>query len=463
MDSFIDNPVIAGLGIQLGLGGVFDSMRSGGSPDPTSGEGNPAPTDQRGTGNPAPVPAASAPQAATTIRPGHSTPNVPEFRNRPYIPRPETGGQLRSGGVSPGGGVQNTPGVMDPATLQSPQVKALLGQYGVQAPTTPPDPNLFIHNPQAFQNHPVMAGLLERGLDSLANARPGQNFFQSFTNSLQGNREAEAQRAAQVNAQTMAPISQAEAIQQLQSKLDAHNTATDNAAYHQGMLNYYNKMADDKQDRYLNVPPRYSKETGQFQSLLPDSKSPTGVSWQIDDSLGRDEEAYQRHQYVTKGIQDIADKKYGGDISKVQPTEALGVVTDLESKLSLAKGAASIHNTDTRNATSTTNTQIRASSKSGGSGKLNDIQKTQLKELDSDDKNADSELGKAQNMSSPIVDENGNLAVSQKARAAYIGRLQQRKQQNDQKRQSLLSGGSSRTAPQHAPAFSPSNPFVHSK
>src|ERR1700744_539716 len=136
--AFIDNPIISALGSSLGLSPLFAAA---GSPTDSSGE------------TPAPAP---------TVKPGVTKQNIPPYRNRPYIPRNESGS---AGGVLPGGQIPSAaPGVMDYDTLQSPEVQKLLGQYGVHPTDTPPDPNLFVHNPEAFVKHPVLAGLLEHGL-----------------------------------------------------------------------------------------------------------------------------------------------------------------------------------------------------------------------------------------------------------------------------------------------------------
>src|SRR5882762_2515768 len=133
MAIFSNNPLIATLGSAVGLGDTFADASS-----------------SEAAANPTVAPAA--------VKTGASHPNIPEYKNRPYIPQNES-----RGGVRPGAnGLPPEVGMMDPATLQNPQVKALLGQYGVDADAVHPNPNVFLTNPAAYNKHPIIANAIER-------------------------------------------------------------------------------------------------------------------------------------------------------------------------------------------------------------------------------------------------------------------------------------------------------------
>lgn len=423
--AFIDNPTIAALGNSLGLSGVFDAARGATSqPDPASSY---------------PVPPA---------KPGISKPNIPPYKERPYIPHNEGPMQHVGGGVTPGMNPV-TPGVMDPATLQDPNVQAMLGQYGVHPSTQPPDPNLFVHNPAAFQQHPVLAGLLEHGLEGLAYAHPGQNFFQSLVGGVQGMQEANAARAGQANAQLMAPFQQAQAIQQLQHGQDEHDTSVDNIAYHQGMMQSAAQNAQTKQERAAAIAPRKNTD-GTSSSWNPNSNH-----WEVDPSLGVDQEMASKNNYYVSSAHQIANDKYGGDLTKLTAADHLNMITGYEKALSLSRGASNQLVEGQKAATTIKAAGIRAS----GGGKMSDETKAQISDLKDQEKDLDSESMRVQTSANPITDrDTGQLLVSSKARSAYIQRLQGRKAALQQRRAQLTGAPASVDTP--APKFSPSNPFA---
>lgn len=432
--AFIDNPVIAALGNQLGLGGVFAAASGATDPTLATGEGPPTP-----------------------IRPGTSKPNIPPYKERPYIPKAE-GTLPRSGGVSPGGMNPITPGAMDPATLQDPNVQAMLGQYGVHPTTAPPDPNLFIHNPQAFQNHPVIAGLLEHGLEGLAYAHPGQNFLQSLIGGVQGMQEAGAARGQQVNAQTMAPILQAQQIASLQHMGDQHNESTAVQNYHDIMgqaavQNAQNnaKNAQTRSERAAMIAPR--KNTDGTSSVWSGDANEGQGGWVVDPTLGVDGELHAKNQYYTGAAHDVAVKKYNGDVSKLNGSDWLGIDANYQRTMSLSKGASNqlVHTQD--NATRTTDAQIRAGASGGGDGKVSPVAKSQISEIDKDTANVNSTLKSISKLGA-YTDENGKMVINGGDKAgggafsAYVGRLNARKQANATKRAAILAGHPAATATQ---------------
>lgn len=420
--AFIDNPIISALGNELGLGGVF-AAASGQPPDNTA-----------------------SPEGSYPVKPGMSKPNIPPYRNRPYIPRPETQG--RTGGVSPGGAPEVAPGTMDPSTLQDPNVRAMLGQYGVTPSTTPPDPNLFLHNPQAFANHPVLSGLLERGLEGLAYSHPGGNFLQSLVGGVQGMGQANAARAEQVNAQTMAPVQQAQQIAGLQKLGDEHQTAQAEIQYHQAMAKAATQNSETRRDHAAAIPPRKNTD-GTSSTWNPDTDK-----WEVDSSLGVDQEMAHKNAYYVGAAHDLAAKKYNGDLTQLTGQDHANIIANFEKQQSLAKGASSQLVEGQRAATTLKAAGIRA----GGEGKISPKDKLQYQDLNSQDAELGRRLNEATNAKSLLTDESGNLVVpGSKAHKAYLGRLQARRANVQAAKQAITGGGSIPAAP----TLSPNNPFAH--
>lgn len=371
--AFIDNPTISTLGTALGLGPLFEA--AGGTTPPEAAQ--------------APV------EMAQNIEPpalrAKSAQNIPEYKSRPYLPHIMPAPSSR-GGVGPGVRVGGTnpiePGNMDPATLQSPQVQQLLQTYGVQAPTTPPDPNLFIHNPEAFQKHPVAAGLLERGMEGLAYAHPGNNFLESLIGGARGMQEAGAARASQANAQTMAPINQAAAIQSLlgvqeKQRLEQQK-ANDDQAYHTGLIAHYHATDATREERIASVPPRFDK-TGRpyYYSEDPSTHVP---SWKPDENFKEDPKTAVARAIYDRHSKDL-QTKYPSDDPKEPyknvPADVLEkTFNEMTSQESIAAKAAEIHNTDTRAAATVTAAGMRASaSNTSGNGKLSQQNRARIAQL----------------------------------------------------------------------------------
>jgi hypothetical protein len=399
-DSFIDNPVISGLGEQLGLGDMFQSMRQ---------------------------------NAMIADKTPKSAPNVPEYRNRPYLPR------MDNGGVKPGpmGTNPTTPGTMDPGTLQSPQVQQMLGMYGVQAPDTPPDPNLFVHNPSA---HPVLGGLLERGLEGLAYAHPGQNFLQSLIGGVRGMQEANAARSAQVNAQVMAPLQQAQAVQQLQHGIDEHNTASSMIDYHRAMLNESQARLQEQHDaalhRILATPPRQNPDGTQDILTLGPGNLPT---WVNDPTHGNSEVAQKNQFFVNR--HNALLKQYGSDAA-IPPSELAKTEGDWQKMESYSKGANQVVIQNMRDATSEHNhdTPRAGTSGSGGqSGKVSQVDRLTLSDLDKQINQAvkrHDSVSKATNLVQ--TDDGQMLTPGSKKAQAYMATQAQQVAQLQAKKQAIL-------------------------
>jgi hypothetical protein len=105
-------------------------------------------------------------------------------------------------------------GGVAPISASTP-VADFLAQHGVTAPDNL-DSNLFIHDPQAFANHPLVSGLLERGLEGAAFIRPGSTPSEAINNIAQGMLQIQQARNAHAQAQAMQPFQQVAALQALQ-------------------------------------------------------------------------------------------------------------------------------------------------------------------------------------------------------------------------------------------------------
>lgn len=348
--AFIDNPIIASLGSSLGLQPLFEAAGGGGSPQPD--------------------PQQSAP------RPAASKPNVPEYKNRPYIPRNEGG----TGGVRPGvvGANPAMPGPMSQDTLQSPQVQALLGQYGVHPSTAAPDPNLFIHNPEAYQRHPLAAGLLEHGLRGLAYAHPGNNWLDSLIGGVRGIQESNATSAQQVNNQLMAPIQQAQAVQSLQHGADEHDNVTSEIQNRKDILAHLRQTEETKQERIMAHQPYTNPKTGQTFSLGEDEDG--NPRWTGDPKFEADPEIAFQHQRFKNAAAPLIEKY--GSLDKVPSDELEAAYTKLISNQSLAKGAAGIKEKQIGANATVTAAGIRGSGRGAGGIKFTPVDADAVKTIE---------------------------------------------------------------------------------
>lgn len=407
--AFIDNPTIAALGGALGLSPLFAAA----SGAPAEGSG---------------------PMSGDSPRPGVTKPNIPVYKERPYIPRNQSG---PSGGVAPGGTNPTTPGTMDPATLQSPQVAPMLAQYGVTPPTTPPDPNLFIHNPEAFNRHPIIAGLAERGLEGLAFSHPGENWLQSLVGGVRGMGEANAARSAQVNAQVEAPLQQAQQIAALQHMGDQHRAAQDEIDYHHGLLAHYTASDLTKDQRISAHPPVFDKD-GQPWTYGEDENGKP--SWTPDSSWQPKPDVAMTRQIYENATAPLL-KKYGS-LENVPPEELQQAAQDALGAISKGKGAASMSNAATRAKATTTAASIRANTKGspGTPGSLTPQQRAQVAEYNRQETSDQKIVSGIEAGSSPTVkDENGKIVYTgSPAAQAYKQRVQARIEQRRQVKARIL-------------------------
>lgn len=352
------------------------------------------------------------------------------------------------GGVRPGV-LPLTPGTMDPATLQRSSVKDLLEAYGVSAPHEMPDPNLFVHNPEAFAKHPIIANILERGMGSIANGHPGYNFLSSLQGQLKGNEEYEQQRAAQENAQTMAPLQQATAIQQLQHGQDVHNAATDELDYHKGLLAHYAATDLTKQQRIAATPPRFNPKTGQPSYYKGEDDNGEPI-WEKDKDWEEDPRVTVTKAFYKNKLTQL-EGKYGS-LENVPTDELANIEQEFQTHVSLGKGAASIQNTNTRAA-------AKAAGGNGANGdpnKLSPRDKAINSQLSKEISNLDSTIRKVSTTDQvPSPDGKGIIIGGSSKHKAYIEDLNRQKQAVVDKQNKLLGVGNQTSAPQ----YSAGNPF----
>jgi hypothetical protein len=431
---FIDNPIISALGAQLGLGGVFAAAGS-----PPDGYGDP------GIGG-------AAPGASTPMKPGASKPNIPEYRNRPYIPRNENPGGQR--GVGPGSGLPSVaPGVMDQATFESPEVQKLLGQYGVHPTDTPPDSNLFVHNPEAFVKHPVLSGLLEHGLRGLAYSHPGMNFLQSLVGGVRGIQESDTASAQQQNNQLTAPFQQAGMVAQLQKDADAHTSAQSLSNYHEAMAKVAGTNAQTRAERLSAIPPR-KNALGQQLVAEEDPDNPGKLKWTVDPSLGEDPEAVNKAAYFNKAEEALTTLHHG-DASQITPEERQHVETQWLTGVSNAKSSGA------RSVKAIPSTSIHIGSGGTGSStpKLTPQQTYQLRELDRQEAQINKQIASSQK-GGVQYNEKGDLLVPGSAKhKAYLSELQTKLETVRAGRQAITGGGTPQAQP--STPQTNSNPFRH--
>jgi len=175
--SFLANPLVASLAGAVGLGDIVPGGAA------TSAGMNPSPT------------------------PKASAPNQPEYRQaRFYDPR-----SPQSGGMGRGSSMPTEPGAMSPDVQNNPTVMDLLNHFGVH-PQQQVDPHLFIHNAQAWANHPVMSGVAEGLLSGLANTKGSDTVWEGLSNAT-----TRDQQIQHVNAQLQMPFQQAMTVASLQN------------------------------------------------------------------------------------------------------------------------------------------------------------------------------------------------------------------------------------------------------
>ena len=290
-DTFTDNALVQSIGNHLGLGGLL-------------GTGD-AVTEAQGGGS-STASAAPPPPPNTTLKPGRSNVQTPrEFRQ--HAPDKVTGAGR---GLSPGGNQSpiglNLPGVMSPDVLMHPAVQQLLSHYGVTPESVMQtaqhaSPNLFITNEAAYQKHPVLAGLLERGLEGAAFTKGGSTPGETISNIAQGMLTSQAARADKYNNQLMMPFAQAEQVAQLQGinkhqEYEDAETARANAQaemysqmpeYRKGLIDVATQREQDKQDARAGMNHLRLQLDSRFSAMTPEHSAAFQQAIQEAGGLGK--------------------------------------------------------------------------------------------------------------------------------------------------------------------------------
>lgn len=230
-DRFTDNPIIGSIGNALGLQFITGGPSGAGAAGPS---------------------ATPPPPNISPVKPEIPASRVSSTREsmavRERYPQPRAAATTRGLQLGPNAGM-NLPGVMSPDVLMHPAVQQLLGQYGL-TPESLHDtvanasPNMFITNQSAYDKHPVLAGMLERGLEGAAFTHGSNTIGEGISNVAQGVLNAQAARADKYNNQLMMPFAQAKEVQDLQAGSMKNKLEEAQARYDQAHADYWDTMGD---------------------------------------------------------------------------------------------------------------------------------------------------------------------------------------------------------------------------
>ena len=228
---------------------------------------------------------------------------------RQHYPTPKAtaGGRGLGPGGQPG---MNMPGVMSPDVLMHPEVQQLLGQYGIspeqlQSTVQGASPDMFITNPAAHVNHPVLSEMIERGLEGAAFTQGSRTWGEGISNVAQGMLNSNAARAEKYNNQLMMPFAQAQQVaglkgEQIKQQFEQAQAARDDALVkHYGDMDATREELNDIKRTQANIVAqtlRFHQNVGLVQMMK-------------DVALNPEEQAK-----VDKALQDA-----GGDPYNVDP------------------------------------------------------------------------------------------------------------------------------------------------
>lgn len=251
--SFINNPVVSSLAGAIGLGGL------------TSQGSNP-------------LVASAAPSVAPKVTPTHSQPNQPEYKQaRFFDPRTPQGAGGQGGGT-----MAQEPGAMSPDVQNNPTVMDLLQHFGVH-PQQEIDPGLFVHNADAWRNHPVMSGVLDGLLGGLANTKGSDTVGEGLSNVAQGLAATNDQKIAHTNAQLMMPYQQAMTVASLQDQAGKQSLQEAQQKEAISRSNYYDDLLDANQRKVQTTADAGVKKaqiTANGRAAMQAAK-PLGVDQQV--------------------------------------------------------------------------------------------------------------------------------------------------------------------------------------
>lgn len=235
-DSFLENPFVSAVGSAVGLDPLMAAASSSAPP-------------------PQQVPPPQAPPTMAVMgKPEIPASRLTGARERQQVDQRYPKGSSATRGSMPGvsGMGMNMPGVMSPDVLMHPAVQQLLSQYGVSpeqatAAAQGASPNLFITNPAAYQKHPVLSGLLERGLEGAAFTKGSHTWGEGISNVAQGMLDANGARADKYNNQLMMPFAQASQVAGLQNTNDEQKFKVAQAQHYQDLEDHYQNMDQTNQ------------------------------------------------------------------------------------------------------------------------------------------------------------------------------------------------------------------------
>ena len=419
--AFIDNPIIASIGSAIGLGPMFNSI-SGGGGDPSPAAEPPSPQ----------VPPGASPPQARMVPPGKSKPNIPPYRNRPYVPRNISGGG--AGAARGGPEMADQTAMMNQDTLNHPEVQELLGKFGVDPNSGSIDPHLFIHSAGLWDSHPHLAGALEGALTGAAFTRGGATVGESISNVLQGQLEGQAAHAQHINAQLMAPFAQAHQVAQLQNDsamIDEHKAQIQHMS---DMANYYKQIANNK-DEEADIKREAQTQLDAYRSRQLDLES------QLNDVKTDPIRVLQ---------QKVQDKWTKGMIEKYGSEDNIPLQEILRFQHSQMQEVG-------RDKMGIRYDEFRPNSGNAEGDKKTSNQLGVLKDAYD---HVDSQLKTAMDDTKVIQDESGRmLAPGSAARSAYVGKLKTQRDSIDHQRRKIAGiEDETSPAPTNTPQAAPSTP-----
>lgn len=252
------------------------------------------------------APQAAVPAQITPPKSGATMGTMRDERLQENLSRPRTVARAMSTRGSQPGAAPNMPGMMDPSTLMNPAVQAVLSQYGqspesVQRTVQNASPDLFITNPAAHANHPVLSGMVERALEGLAFTHGGNTVGESMSNVAQGMLTAQQARAEKYNNQLMMPFAQAQQVANLrgtglhQQYEDAEAKRADAQAemynqmpaYRQGLLDLRTQQESDKASYQAGMNQLKLRLDPRFSAMSPEHNTAFRSDIQEAGGLGK--------------------------------------------------------------------------------------------------------------------------------------------------------------------------------
>lgn len=317
------------------------------------------------------------------------------------------------------------PGVMSQDTLNDPMVAGLLKQYGVSNQVNV-DPHLFIHNPEAWMNHPALAGLLEGALKGAAFTKPSNTIGEGISNVAQSLIDARTAEANHINAQLMTPFQQAAAVANLKGISNAQQlqeAQQQEAIANTQRANAYSRYLDAQANAKPEmVNPLYKAESDYIDAVHSGDagkiKQTSDILQNLYDwqGLGHNFGKPQKPMDVLLGkykdsvmAKLMARPDVNGDESKITPDMFLGAIRDELDMENRSK-------------------KLGKYPPNGGVARMSDEDKKRLDDLQKQRSEADLRLRTAQNGRAVIQDPDTGQMLFGKQKAAYLAKWQKTEQ-----------------------------------